>query len=558
MTNVLLADISSIAHPIYHLTADDPNPNAMSIAILERIRGLAHGQPNVAIACDSKRSVRKEADPTYKANRPKEDRAALYHQLDIALDALRAEGFPIWSVDGYEADDVIASATALALQHADVTVQIVSADKDLLALVGPRVTMKSLKDGSVIDIAGVQSKFGVRPDQIPDYLCLVGDASDNIRGANKIGPVTAVRLLAAHGNLEGLHAAWVAGPEGFTPAVYESLKEFWGRADDVLNLITLRDNLSVPFEEIAVERKLPAFDAPAVDGFVFDADPTGQPVQAADPYAAEKAVVAVQAEEEERLLRSHAAAEEANSRRGTVPAPARRVKPLPVAVPIVEPPAPVVEAAKVTLSGADPMTPPDVSGPPVSPPVTVKPTETRKTPTMEPQATALVPQVIDVEYTRQLEPRTITEAQAVAKWALDSRLFGSYGSQQAILMMVMAGREMGMSTMHSLRAFDIIEGKPTLKADAIRALILRSGMADYFRIVERTAKVCTFATRRKGDPEVTLSYTIEEAQAAGLVKSGSGWTKNPADMLVARASAKLGRLVYPDVMHGLYAPEEMS
>jgi len=104
----------------------------------------------------------------------------------------------------------------------------------------------------------------------------------------------------------------------------------------------------------------------------------------------------------------------------------------------------------------------------------------------------------------------------------------------------------------------VIDGKPTLKADAIRALILRSGKADYFRIVERSATVCTFATKRKGDPEVTLSYTFEEAQAAGLVKPNSGWVKNPADMLVARASAKLARLVYPDVIHGLYAPEELA
>ena len=527
MTNVLLADISSIAHPIYHLTADDPNPNAMSIAILERIRGLAHGQPHVAIACDSKRSVRKEADPTYKANRPKEDRAALYHQLDIALDALRAEGFPIWSVDGYEADDVIASATALALQHADVTVQIVSADKDLLALVGPRVTMKSLKDGSVIDIAGVQSKFGVRPDQIPDYLCLVGDASDNIRGANKIGPVTAVRLLAAHGNLEGLHAAWVAGPEGFTPAVYESLKEFWGRADDVLNLITLRDNLSVPFEEIAVERKLPAFDAPAVDGFVFDADPTGQPVQ-----AAEEATRALEeAQEAERLRLSHEAAAEANSKRQGIPAPARR-KTAPATTP-------VVEAA------------------PVQPePEPVKPAP-EKAPTMEPQ-TALVPQVVENDYSRQLEPRSMSEAITLAKYAMDSRLFGAYGSAQSILMTIIAGRKLGMATMHALRAFHVIDGKPVLAADAIRALVMRSGLVEYLRCTERTHKIATFVIKRKGDPEVTLSYTIEEAQAAGLVKAGSGWVKNPADLLVARAGSKICRLVCPDVIHGIYAPEEME
>ena len=219
MTNVVLIDISSIAHPLYHTTVDDPNPNAMSAAVLDRVHGLAHGQPLVAIACDSTRSLRKEADPTYKANRPKEDRAALYHQLGIALDTLKAEGFPLWSVDGYEADDVIASAAAKALETPDVVVQIVSADKDLLALVSDRVTLKSLKDGSTIDAAAVQAKFGVTPAQIPDLLCLWGDAADNIKGATRIGQVTAAKLLTTYGNLEGIYAAWIQTPEAFTPAI---------------------------------------------------------------------------------------------------------------------------------------------------------------------------------------------------------------------------------------------------------------------------------------------------------------------------------------------------
>jgi len=180
-----------------------------------------------------------------------------------------------------------------------------------------------------------------------------------------------------------------------------------------------------------------------------------------------------------------------------------------------------------------------------------------KAPTMEPQ-TALVPQVVENDYSRQLEPRSMSEAITLAKYAMDSRLFGAYGSAQSILMTIIAGRELGMATMHALRAFHVIDGKPVLAADAIRALVMRSGLVEYLRCTERTHKIATFVIKRKGDPEVTLSYTIEEAQAAGLVKAGSGWVKNPADLLVARAGSKICRLVCPDVIHGIYAPEEME
>ena len=123
-------------------------------------------------------------------------------------------------------------------------------------------------------------------------------------------------------------------------------------------------------------------------------------------------------------------------------------------------------------------------------------------------------------------------------------------------MTVLAGRELGMPTMHALRAFHIVDGKPVLAADAIRALVLRSGLARYFRCTERTAARATFVTQRGDEPEIGLTYTIEEATTAGLLKAGSGWVKNPADMLVARAGSKLARLVYPDVVHGIYAGDE--
>ena len=463
-TTALFIDLASIGYPIWHMAASDPNPNATSEQILARVRGLLHGQPYAAVAVDSRKSFRRDLDPTYKAQRSSEGRAPLYHQLDLVVEALKAEGVPVWMAEGFEADDVIATATRLALESPDTRVLVASADKDLLALVSDRVHIKSLKDGAELGPDAVMQKFGVRPEQVPDFLCLVGDASDNVKGAAKIGPVIAARLLAQHGTLEGLHTAWAEEPATLSATVQSSLAEFFPRVDAVRALIALRTDAPIPFEEIAVERPQPLFETEPAP--VTADTPTGQPSPAPEP---------------------------------TKPEPVR-----------------------------------------------------------EEQTTALVPVMVEHDYTRQLEPQTLTEAVTLAKWAMDSRLFGSYGNAPAVLMTIMAGREMGLPAMHALRAFHIVSGKPVLSADAIRALVLRSGAAKYFRCVERTNERATFVTKRGDDPEVSLSFSMDDARMADLVKPGSGWAKHPADMLIARASAKLARLVYADIVMGLYEPSEVE
>ena len=178
---------------------------------------------------------------------------------------------------------------------------------------------------------------------------------------------------------------------------------------------------------------------------------------------------------------------------------------------------------------------------------------------------AITPDVLapaPAEWERQLEPRSMNEVKSLAKHVHDSMLFSAYGTPQAVLTTILAGRELGMQAMASLRAIHIVEGKPTLSADLIRALIIRSGLAKFFRCTERSATRATFETQRGDDPPVSLTFTIDEARQAwsksedGWAKSG--WGKNPADMLVARAGAKLARLVYPDVVHGIYTPEELQ
>jgi hypothetical protein len=92
--------------------------------------------------------------------------------------------------------------------------------------------------------------------------------------------------------------------------------------------------------------------------------------------------------------------------------------------------------------------------------------------------------------------------------------------------------------------------------------VLKSGKAKFFRCTERTAERATFETQRGDDPPFSLTFTVDEAKS-GWSKDekawkASGWGRTPADMCVARAGSKLARLVYPDVVAGLYDPSEME
>ena len=89
---VLLVDLSSIAHPIYHMSQAEPDPDHTSQRTAAVVRSLASNHPHTAICCDSRSNFRKELDSTYKANRP-ESEAPLHHQIDLAKEALKADGF---------------------------------------------------------------------------------------------------------------------------------------------------------------------------------------------------------------------------------------------------------------------------------------------------------------------------------------------------------------------------------------------------------------------------------------------------------------------------------
>jgi 5'-3' exonuclease len=477
----LLIDLSSIAHPLWHTSQGEPDPNATSIRTVERVRALASGHPRAAICADSGKSFRAEVDPTYKANRPVSD-AALHHQITLAIETLRGDGFPVWAVKGYEADDLIATAVAKALEIPGARVMVASSDKDLLALVGERVSAKSLRDGTVIDEAGVVERFGVRPCQMRDYLTLVGDSSDNIKGARGIGPKKAAELLKTFVELDQVYLCIGDGNAKLQPATQASLEELKPRLATVRALVTMRTDAPIPFAEILATRVPKDSGAFAMD---------------------------TEEEMEEQV------AEEA--------------------------------AAFVAETTSTPAAAPTPAGPKEAP----KPST----------AIAVQGEVLPApaEWERQLDPRSLRQATQLAQDMFASRMFGAYGTPQGVLSTVMVGRELGLPALAALRSIHVVEGRHTLSAALMVALVLKAGLAEYFEPVEFDEKKATFLTKRRGArKEVSLTHTIEMAVTAGLVKKDSNWLKVPIDMLCARAQSRLARMIYPDLLAGLYTPEELE
>ena len=163
--------------------------------------------PDSVIACfDSKeKTFREEILPDYKAQRQAmpDD---FYPQIDLVEEFLRCVGAVILKMAGYEADDLIASA--IKEIDGETVFYIVSSDKDLSQLVSDNVFLcrsrRSSSDMQILDRDGVKEAFGVYPEQIVDFLSLVGDASDNIKGVSGVGQKTAASLLDRHKSLEGI------------------------------------------------------------------------------------------------------------------------------------------------------------------------------------------------------------------------------------------------------------------------------------------------------------------------------------------------------------------
>ena len=310
MKEVLLIDLGSVYWAAWHSSVNDEVSMAHDRCV-EHVRKLAGDCKAVAVCCDSPKSIRREKHPEYKAQRPEKDHASI-EQLHRVKETLRKDGFLLWEHEGYEADDVIASAVNKTPSGVDVL--IASADKDLLQLVIDasgdanemgRVRVVSTSSGTVCDEAGVREKLGVGPGMVRDWLALVGDKSDNVAGVPGIGAVKAAALLNAFGSIEETLRRLQTNVthELFKPALSAALRdpENLKRLAVAQELVTLFDSLPVRFEEVFEERQVqplkPVADADfaEVDEEPASAQPQALAVTApppADPDAATGGLVA--------------------------------------------------------------------------------------------------------------------------------------------------------------------------------------------------------------------------------------------------------------------------
>jgi DNA polymerase I len=211
MTRLVLIDGSSYLFRAFHalppLSNAQGEPTGALFGIVNMLRGHIKEKPEyIAFVVDaSGPTFRDDLDPQYKAHRPPMP-DELRAQIEPMMEIVSALGLPILRVPGVEADDVIGTlAVQGAAEGLDVTIS--TSDKDFAQLVRPHLALVNTMSGSRLDSdAAVIEKFGVRADQIIDFLALMGDSVDNIPGVEKCGPKTAAKWLAEYGTLENVIA----------------------------------------------------------------------------------------------------------------------------------------------------------------------------------------------------------------------------------------------------------------------------------------------------------------------------------------------------------------
>ena len=258
MTNpnkkIFLIDGSSYLYRAFHamppLTTSTGLPTGAVKGVTNMLRNLRNENPDshyLAIFDAKGKNFRHSIYKDYKANRPPMP-PELREQLAPLKSICNAMGMPVVEIPDVEADDVIATLAVMGAKKG-IPMIISSLDKDLMQLVeDPLVKMVNTMNNKVYDVAGVQEKFGVHPDQIIDYLALVGDTSDNIPGVPKVGPKTAVKWLNEFKDLEGI----TQNAKNFSGVVGQNLRDSIQDLDRNVELVTLKKDvdLSVSLDEL--------------------------------------------------------------------------------------------------------------------------------------------------------------------------------------------------------------------------------------------------------------------------------------------------------------------
>ena len=534
---ILIVDLSSLFRMAWEAAQGKEMSEAFNRTI-DAVTRARVGVNRVVIACDAGPSFRRGVDPAYKANR--QDPGESYReQLRRTIDRLRCDACVIlaaprvgsFSLNGQvhapsyaEADDVIGWVAAQYLAHtaklsedarAGWWLTILSGDGDLEQLVDDENGIDVLKPpslgGELWDEAKVLAKRGVAPALIADKKALAGDASDNFKpfpgitdpATGKRGPGigdgAAVKLIQLFGGalavFDDLDRKGDDGEAIIKPHV-RKLLDMHGRDAAVrgLELARLKTTLTLDWSTIMAEPK----HTPIIPDADFET-----PIE------------------------------------GDVVSPSPIVQPAP---PAAAAPAPA----------------------PVAPPVAAEPA--KPAPPAAPAASTALAKLPDEPATGisiyGIQPQNMAQLYRFSQMIVNSGAYPQFGKPETAMAAIADAMERGVPAMAALRATYIVKGRMAHSAAYIAALVLRSGKAAVFEIVESTALAATLAYQRVGRPERQFTFTLDEAKAAGWLKSGSGgdgkWITNPRTMLRWAAIREAARAFFPDVVSGMYTPDEIG
>ena len=249
MATLLLIDGSSYLYRAFHaireLSAPDGTPsNALFgfVNMLKKLRAQTHTD-YIACVFDAKgKTFRDDIYPAYKAQRPPMP-DELRVQIEPIHAAVAAFGIPILMLEGVEADDVIGTLARQASAQGITTIMS-TGDKDMSQLVDDYARIENSMTEEVLDRDGVFAKFNVWPEQIVDYLALIGDTVDNVPGVPKCGPKTAAKWLAEYGNLDNL----VANADSIKGVVGQNLRDTLQWLPTAKELVTIKCDVDLSAE----------------------------------------------------------------------------------------------------------------------------------------------------------------------------------------------------------------------------------------------------------------------------------------------------------------------
>ena len=247
LKKIFLIDGSSYLYRAFHamppLTTSTGLPTGAVKGVTNMLRNLRKENPDayyLSIFDAKGKNFRHDLYKDYKANRPPMPEE-LREQLSPLKEICNAMGMPVIEIPKVEADDVIATLAEMGARQG-MPIVISSLDKDLMQLVeDPLIKMMNTMNNQVYDVAGVEGKFGVHPNQIIDYLALVGDTSDNVPGVPKVGPKTAVKWLSEFKTIKGI----IENADSLTGVVGQNFRDSISDLDRNIELVTLKKDVDL-------------------------------------------------------------------------------------------------------------------------------------------------------------------------------------------------------------------------------------------------------------------------------------------------------------------------